>query len=309
MLANAIITSFTAVSNVPAAKQFYEQTLGLKLVADEAFALVFSANGTPVRLQKVPEFQPQPFTVLGWQVADIESAIHDLRHKGVQFEQFPGISQNELGIAVFEDGTQVAWFKDPDGNLLSFHQSGRMITILPYTSRWPEEFNQIKEQLAAALGPLALRIDHIGSTSVPGLGAKDIIDVQVTVAALTEEVKQALLTAEFQQFSEAARDHVPEGADPAPEKWQKFLFIQPAGQRRANIHVRVAGNPNQCYPLLFRDYLRAHPKSVQTVEIIKRELAKHHGHDVETYYDIKDPVYDLIWDAAQTWAKYTGWEP
>lgn len=182
-----------------------------------------------------------------------------------------------------------------------------MITISPYNGRWPQEFTLIQNALADALGPLALRIDHIGSTSVPGLGAKDVIDVQVTVAALTEVVRQALLTAGFQQFREAVSDHVPQGADPLPENWQKFLFVQPEGQRRSHIHVRVAGKPNQLYPLLFRDYLRAHPKSAQTVELIKRQLAKHHGDDVETYYDIKDPVYDLIWEAAQTWADYTNW--
>lgn len=183
------------------------------------------------------------------------------------------------------------------------------ITISAYNGRWPQEFNQIEKALSAALGPLALRIDHIGSTSVPGLGAKDVIDVQITVAALTEHARQALLTAGFQQFREVASDHVPPDEDPAPENWQKLLFVQPEGQRRANIHVRVAGKPNQQYPLLFRDYLCAHPKSAQAVEIIKRELAKHHGDDVETYYDIKDPVYDLIWDAAQTWAAFTNWQP
>ncbi|MAT95948.1 MAG: hypothetical protein CL608_02175 [Anaerolineaceae bacterium] len=181
------------------------------------------------------------------------------------------------------------------------------ITISTYNGRWPQEFAKIEKALSAALGPLALRIDHIGSTSVPGLGAKDVIDVQVTVTALTKEVRQVLLNAGFQQFREVATDHVPPGADPTPENWRKFLFVQPGGQRRAHIHVRVAGKPNQLYPLLFRDYLRAHPRSAQAVEIIKRQLAKHHGDDVETYYDIKDPVYDLIWDAAQTWAAFTNW--
>ena len=184
-----------------------------------------------------------------------------------------------------------------------------MIIISPYNGRWPQEFQQIQTSLAKALGPLALRIDHIGSTSVPGLGAKDVIDIQVTVGTLTEDVTQALLSARFQQFTVTGHDHVPAGADPTPTNWGKFLFIQPEGQRRANIHVRVSGKPNQIYPLLFRDYLQAHPKSVQTIELIKRELAKHHGDDVETYYDIKDPVYDLIWDAAQMWAHYTNWTP
>jgi len=76
-----------------------------------------------------------------------------------------------------------------------------------------------------------------------------------------------------------------------------------------NVHVRIEGNPNQRYPLLFRDYLRAHPNSARSIELIKREIVKRHAEDVEAYYDIKDPVYDLIWDAAQEWAKQTHWQP
>jgi GrpB-like predicted nucleotidyltransferase (UPF0157 family) len=91
--------------------------------------------------------------------------------------------------------------------------------------------------------------------------------------------------------------------------WAKLLFGQPQGRRRANVHVRIEGNPNQRYPLLFRDYLRAHPNSARSIELIKREIVKRHAEDVEAYYDIKDPVYDLIWDAAQEWAKQTHWQP
>ncbi|HUG33621.1 MAG TPA: GrpB family protein, partial [Anaerolineales bacterium] len=80
-------------------------------------------------------------------------------------------------------------------------------------------------------------------------------------------------------------------------------------ERRANIHVRVDGNPNQQYPLLFRDYLGTHPNSAKSIDIIKREIAKRHADDIESYYDIKDPVYDLIWDAALEWANYSNWKP
>ena len=184
-----------------------------------------------------------------------------------------------------------------------------MITISPYNGRWPQEYLQIQTALSQALGDLALRIDHIGSTSVPGLDAKDIIDVQVTVAALNEGVMHALIKGRFQRVRDDYCDHVPAGADPTPENWAKFLCCEQVGQRRANIHIRMAGKPNQRYPLLFRDYLRAHPNSAKTVAIIKRELAKHHGNDKETYYDIKDPVYDLIWVAAQMWAEHTNWAP
>ena len=126
---------------------------------------------------------------------------------------------------------------------------------------------------------LALRIDHIGSTSVPGLGAKDVIDIQITVQALTPEVRQKLIEAGYERREAITHDHVPLGEDDDPRLWAKFFFNQPAGQRRANIHVRAAGNPNQRYPLLFRDYLRAHPNSARTVELIKRQLARYHADD------------------------------
>ena len=78
--------------------------------------------------------------------------------------------------------------------------------------------------------------------------------------------------------------------------------MQPPGWRRIHVHVRRQGSPNQRYPLLFRDYLRAHPHSAATVERIKRALAAYHADDNVAYYAIKDPAYDLIWDAAQEWA-------
>jgi GrpB-like predicted nucleotidyltransferase (UPF0157 family) len=75
-----------------------------------------------------------------------------------------------------------------------------------------------------------------------------------------------------------------------------------------HIHIRKAGNPNQRYALLFRDYLRAHPNSARIVEIIKRQLAWEHPDDIDAYLAVKDPVYDLIWDLAQEWARNTGWD-
>ena len=184
-----------------------------------------------------------------------------------------------------------------------------MIVICDYQPSWPEEFERVRASLAELLGPLALRIDHIGSTSIPGLGAKDVIDVQITVRALTSDVKDRLTQAGYEAWPTIAHDHVPLGEDPDPALWAKFFFNQPKGQRRVNVHVRIDGNPNQRYPLLFRDYLRAHPNSAHSIELIKREIAKRHADDMDAYYDIKDPVYDLIWDAALDWAKHAGWQP
>jgi GrpB-like predicted nucleotidyltransferase (UPF0157 family) len=183
------------------------------------------------------------------------------------------------------------------------------IIIHDYDPMWPKDFEVFHFSLLEVLGPLALRIDHIGSTAVPGLAAKDIIDIQVTVQALTPDVTQRLVGAGYQPWPKIACDHVPLGEDDNPELWAKLFFNQPPGQRRVNMHVRIDGNPNQRYPLLFRDYLRAHPNSARTVALIKREIVKRHAEDEEAYYDIKDPVYDLIWDAAQDWSRQKGWTP
>ncbi|MCA9867388.1 MAG: GrpB family protein [Anaerolineae bacterium] len=177
-----------------------------------------------------------------------------------------------------------------------------MIIIVPYDPNWPAEFEMIRQSLEAALGATALQIDHIGSTSVANLGAKDVIDVQVTVEKLTPEIVERLTCAGYRYRPEITRDHVPPGEDEAPALWAKMCFNQPDSRRRANIHVRVRGNPNQLYPLLFRDYLRTHSQSAQAVERIKREIARRHADDLDAYYDIKDPVYDLVWAAAKEWA-------
>jgi len=184
-----------------------------------------------------------------------------------------------------------------------------LIVIESYNPEWPQEFEIIRAALQDILGPRVIRIDHIGSTSVPGLGAKDVLDVQITAHELSGRNLHKLVNAGYEHWGNIARDHVPLGENEDPKLWEKLFFNQPQGQRRVNIHVRVDGNPNQRYPLLFRDYLRAHPNSARSIELIKREIAKRHAEDMEAYYDIKDPVYDLIWDAAVDWAKYTNWKP
>lgn len=184
-----------------------------------------------------------------------------------------------------------------------------MIVIKDYDPEWIQKFESIHSSLLDILGPRALRIDHIGSTSVPGLSAKDVIDVQVTVEEIAPKITQKLVNAGYEHWGNITQDHIPSGENEDSTLWTKLLFTQPQGERRANIHVRVNGNPNQKYPLLFRDYLRAHPNSAKSIDIIKREIAKRHADDIEAYYDIKDPVYDLVWDAALDWAKYTGWKP
>lgn len=182
-----------------------------------------------------------------------------------------------------------------------------MIEIVPYKESWPTEFRALATLLRRALGASALRIDHIGSTSVPGLAAKDIIDVQITVAALDPAIGAVLLDAGFIQPDGFRRDHaLPHFVGPETE-WEKFMFRPPEGQRRANIHVRVQGRANQRFALLFRDYLRAHPSSAAAYAELKRRLAAHLA-ESPTYSEVKDPAVDLIYLAAEDWAAITHWK-
>ena len=122
MINNAKIMTFVATKDPAHAKNFYEQTLGLKLAGDDPFALVFDAQGTMLRIQKVKEFNPAPFTVLGWEVADINAEVDGLAGRGVEFARYEWLPQDERGIWTTPDGARVAWFKDPDGNVLSLTQ-------------------------------------------------------------------------------------------------------------------------------------------------------------------------------------------
>jgi catechol 2,3-dioxygenase-like lactoylglutathione lyase family enzyme len=123
MLGTAQLTAFVATANPARSKEFYGGTLGLRLLTDDDFALAFDSNGTQLRVQKVEHVQPPPFTVLGWQVPNIRTAVSDLAKRGVAFERFPFLQQDEMGVWPAPSGTKVAWFKDPDGNLLSLAES------------------------------------------------------------------------------------------------------------------------------------------------------------------------------------------
>jgi catechol 2,3-dioxygenase-like lactoylglutathione lyase family enzyme len=122
MLGNARLIAFSATRQPDKARAFYEKTLGLRFVEDSPFALVFDANGTMLRVQKVPEFEPQPFSILGWTVPDACNAAKDLAARGVVFERYGFLAQDDLGVWTSPDGAKVAWFKDPDGNTLSIAQ-------------------------------------------------------------------------------------------------------------------------------------------------------------------------------------------
>lgn len=184
-----------------------------------------------------------------------------------------------------------------------------MIVIAAYRQDWPDEFAHLGRKLREVLGDLALRIDHIGSTSVPGLAAKDIIDIQVSVSALTTELRDALDRSGYEARTHITRDHVPPGVPEDAEQWMKWFFNQRDGARRVNLHVRIAGRANQRYALLFRDYLRANAEAAAAYAQVKRALASAHAEDEEAYYAVKDPVCDIIMAGAEVWATATKWEP
>jgi len=183
-----------------------------------------------------------------------------------------------------------------------------MVEIAPYKNGWPAEFRKIALTLRQGLGDLALRIDHIGSTAVPGLAAKDIIDIQITVAALDDALLSAMLALGYTQPEGVWRDHRPAGVEGPETEWEKWVFRPPPGQRRIHIHVRVEGHANQRYPLLFRDYLRVHPATAEAYAELKRRLAQHLA-DPGMYPEVKDPAVDLIYLAAEDWAAAVHWHP
>jgi catechol 2,3-dioxygenase-like lactoylglutathione lyase family enzyme len=122
MLNDQELMAFVATDRADDALVFYRDVLGLRFIADEPYALVFQAGAVTLRIQKVESHDPLPYTTLGWKVLDIAANVSALRDKGVVCERFPGMAQDELGIWASPSGARVAWFKDPDGNVLSLTQ-------------------------------------------------------------------------------------------------------------------------------------------------------------------------------------------
>jgi catechol 2,3-dioxygenase-like lactoylglutathione lyase family enzyme len=119
MLTGATLVAFGATANAAAATAFYTRVLGLTLRYEDEFAIALDSDGVELRLQKVERFTPQPFTTLGWQVPRMTEVIERLRQHGVTLERYPWLEQDASGVWQAPSGARVAWFKDPDGNLLS----------------------------------------------------------------------------------------------------------------------------------------------------------------------------------------------
>ena len=188
---------------------------------------------------------------------------------------------------------------------MPFPDEVRPVEVVPYRASWPAEFEELARRLATVLDPVAVAIDHIGSTAVPGLQAKDVIDVQVRVAAIDHDA----MVARFRQVGFRLR----------PEPWnhrevtdglpyEKLVFAPPVGERHANVHVRVVGAANTRCALLFRDFLCAHDDLRDAWGDFKGRLA-HAVPDLAGYGQVKAPAWTVLMAGANEWARTTGWEP
>ncbi len=116
------LVAFVPSTNLDLAREFYRDILELPLVSSDDYAVVLSSGSTHVRVTAVPNFAPHPFTVLGWVVTDIGDTIASLAERGVEFLRFDGMEQDDSGVWVAPGGAQIAWFCDPDDNILSITQ-------------------------------------------------------------------------------------------------------------------------------------------------------------------------------------------
>jgi catechol 2,3-dioxygenase-like lactoylglutathione lyase family enzyme len=124
-LASMNLVAFVPTTNPAKARSFFEGVLNLRFVSEDPFALVFDSHGVTVRIANVSSvkgFRPAPFTILGWEVPDVASSVRELSGRGVTFERYPGMEQDGAGVWSSPSGARVAWFKDPDGNVLSLTQ-------------------------------------------------------------------------------------------------------------------------------------------------------------------------------------------
>ncbi len=177
---------------------------------------------------------------------------------------------------------------------------------------WPVQAARLSARIRMAVGDLDARVDHVGSTAVPGMPAKDVLDLQLTVGSMDEADRHAgaLAAAGFPRLPGIDRDN-PKGYDPDPERWRKRLHVSADPGRLANLHVRVAGSGGWRLALLMRDWLRADEAAHAEYRALKEDLARRHVADDDTdgYAKSKEPWFDQAAERAEAWAKETGWTP
>lgn len=181
--------------------------------------------------------------------------------------------------------------------------------LVPWDPTWPAQYQRIAARLHHAMGEYARRIDHVGSTAIGGIAAKDVIDVQVTVVDLADADarRAALEVAGFVRPPGEWLDN-PKPQHPDPTMWRKRFHQNADPARPANIHLRRAGSPGWRYALLFRDWMRAEPSEATAYEAEKLRLAATSTATVG-YAEAKEPWFDAAAARAEKWAATTGWRP
>lgn len=178
---------------------------------------------------------------------------------------------------------------------------------------WRVQAERIAARVRRAAGGRALAVDHVGSTAVPGLGAKDVIDLQLTVATLddTDDLAADLAAAGLPAFVDVVVADTPKPSEPDPERWRKRLHVNADPGRAVNLHVRDQGSAGWRFALLFRDWMRAEPAERAGYEAHKRALAAAHASDPDSggYAEAKEPWFDTALERAETWAARTAWTP
>ena len=174
---------------------------------------------------------------------------------------------------------------------------------MPYDPQWPGQAHRIIKRIQTACGSKALRVDHVGSTALEGMAAKDVIDIQVTVESLdvADDLAEPLVSCGYPRRPHITSD-VPHSADPA--SWQKRLHGAADPGRPANIHLRVDSWPNQRFALLFVDWLKVNPGVQQEYLKVKRAALA-----ASDYVEAKEPWFIDAYDRAMAWAETTGWRP
>lgn len=182
--------------------------------------------------------------------------------------------------------------------------------IVPYRESWPADAVRLIERLKVAGGSLVSRIDHVGSTSVPGLAAKDVIDVQVAVASFddADALAEPFALAGFPPWP--FTQDSPHPSDDDPERWRKRMAVAADPGRWCNVHLRVDGSPNWRTTLLFRDWLRAEPERRADYQRMKEHTAADHATGSIYEYGVgKEPWFDQAWTEMTKWAETTNWRP
>lgn len=207
-------------------------------------------------------------------------------------------------------------------NLSAGHVVRPAVRLVPADPAWGDEAARIVARLKTACGAKALRVDHIGSTAIPGLDAKDVIDIQVTIESLevADELAHALLSVGYPRIEHITSDVPKPDARSTvdrydhsdnPELWRKRIHGSADPGRPTNVHLRVDGWPDQQFALLFADWLRADPKVRDEYWAVKRkaERAAFPDGDIERYLAVKEPWFFEAYRRAWEWADRSGWRP